>query len=204
MQRGLVEQKQDRLLREGARQDNALFLAAGNFVHPAIAQMFGADLRERIFGDDDVFLGGEAQTLAVRVAALQHVFAGARGKEQRAFLVDDSDALGAGARIEARGFEAFELDAAGERLWRPGDQAYERGLAAGIRSEYGDDFPLARYERSSAERKYRRRIAASVISVAGLFDVEAYGRLGRFRAVRAGCSGVVTASRAHGSLRRSR
>ena len=41
---GLVEEEQQRLLSEGAGEDDALFFAAGNLIHEAVAEMFGADL----------------------------------------------------------------------------------------------------------------------------------------------------------------
>jgi len=137
VQRRFIEQEQNGLLRERPRQNDALFFAARDFVHPAIAQMFRADLRQGIVGDDDVFFGGKTQTFSVRVASLQNVFAGARRKEQRAFLVHDGDALGARARVEPRGFETFELDASGKRLQRARDQgtSVDLPLAFGPRME---------------------------------------------------------------------
>ena len=44
MQGGFVEEKQQRLLGQGASQDDALLFAAGDLVHPTLAQVLGADL----------------------------------------------------------------------------------------------------------------------------------------------------------------
>ena len=49
------------------------------------------------------------------MAALKNKFPGARGKEQRAFLLDHSDALTAGAVRKLVRDETVEEDAAGER-----------------------------------------------------------------------------------------
>ncbi len=56
MQRGLVEQQHERLLGQRASQHHALLFAAGDFVHPAVGQMLGADLREGVLGDGEIVL----------------------------------------------------------------------------------------------------------------------------------------------------
>ena len=52
MQRGFIEQQEQRLLGESAREDDALLFAAGDLIHPAIAEMLGADLRQGILRDE--------------------------------------------------------------------------------------------------------------------------------------------------------
>ena len=97
MQRRLVQKEKQRLLREGARQNDALFFAAGNLVHQAIAEMFGAYLRECVARDENVFFGFEAQHATIGMSSLEDKFPGARREQQRAFLLDHGDALAAGA-----------------------------------------------------------------------------------------------------------
>ena len=48
VQRGLVEQQKQRTLREGASENHALLFSAGELVHPAIAELGGADLYEGV------------------------------------------------------------------------------------------------------------------------------------------------------------
>src|SRR2546423_6002027 len=51
VERGLIEQQKQRLLSQSARKDHALFFAAGNLIHPAVAEISGADLGQGIFRD---------------------------------------------------------------------------------------------------------------------------------------------------------
>ena len=71
MQSRFVKQEQQRLLRESTRKDHTLFFAAGDLVHPAIGEMFGADLRQGVLRDGNVFVRFETQRFAVGMAALQ-------------------------------------------------------------------------------------------------------------------------------------
>ena len=158
MQSGLIEQQHQRLLRQRARQHDALLFSAGDLVHPAIAQMLGADLRQRVAGDGEILVALKPERAAVRVASLQHVVAGAHRKHQRAFLLHEGDALRASARVEPAGLEAVQLDAAGQRRDGAGHQAQQRGFAAGIGSEDGHEFALARLKRGGFEREERRGV----------------------------------------------
>src|ERR1700730_9721342 len=98
MQRGLVEQEQQRLLAQSSRKDDALPFAAGDLVHPAIAEILRADLCESVAGDQAVVFIFEAQRSAVGMAALQDKLPSSGGKEQRSFLQYHGDALRAGSR----------------------------------------------------------------------------------------------------------
>src|SRR5580704_15440667 len=99
--------------------------------------MFGADLGEGVFGDDDVIVGFEAQGAAVGVAALQDKLPSARGEEQRAFLLNHGDALGANSWSERVRGETVEKDAARERLQGASDELQESGFAAGVGAQDG-------------------------------------------------------------------
>jgi len=48
MQRGLIEKQEQRLLRKSASEDDALLFSAGDFAHPAIAEMIGANLSQGV------------------------------------------------------------------------------------------------------------------------------------------------------------
>ena len=54
MERRLIQQQEKWLLRQRARQDDTLFFSAGNFVHPTVTQLRGADLSESVFCDQHV------------------------------------------------------------------------------------------------------------------------------------------------------
>ena len=77
--------------------------------------MVGTHLNQCVAGDGVVFFFLKPQRAAVRVAALQHVVAGACGEDQLAFLLHDGDALRSGSRVQAAGFKAVQLHAAGQR-----------------------------------------------------------------------------------------
>src|SRR4029077_21015296 len=103
-------------------QNNALFFAAGNFVHPTVAEMFGADLRKGVARDDDVLLAFEAQRAAIRMPPLENKFPSARGKKQRAFLLDHGNTLAPGAVGKSMGHETVQEYAAGKGRQRAGDE----------------------------------------------------------------------------------
>ena len=203
MQGGFVQQQYKRLLCQRASQHDSLFFSAGDFVHPAITQMLGAYLRQRLFGDGKILVFLEPERSAVGMTSLQDIITGKNGENEGTLLLHERDALGTGSRIEMAGLEAVKFHAAGKRNDGAGDQAEQRGFAAGVRTEDGHEFALARLKGGGFEREERRRLLARRIGIAGLFDVDAYVRrvpLGggpRTRFRNASCS-------AHASLRRSR
>ena len=60
MQRRFIEKKQQRLLGQRPRQDHALLFAAGDLVHPAVAEVLAANLGERVAGNQQVVFGFKA------------------------------------------------------------------------------------------------------------------------------------------------
>jgi hypothetical protein len=121
MQRRLIEKQEQRLLREGASKNDALLFAAGNFVHPAVGKFGGADLRERILGDKDVFLGFKSQAAAIGVTSLHNEFPGMRRKKKAALLLDEGNALRSRLDRKRVRLEAIEENASRERLERARD-----------------------------------------------------------------------------------
>jgi len=173
MQGGLVKKKKERLLSESASENDALFFAAGDLIHPAVAEIFGADLGEGVLGDGDIFVRFEAQRFAVRMTTLQDEFPGLRREEQLAFLLDHGDALAASARLELMGDETVEKNAAGKRLDCAGNNLKKSGFAAGVGAENSNDFARFGLEAGGFECEDRRLLGIRRISVADLFDAEA-------------------------------
>src|SRR5713101_9320352 len=119
---GLIEQQKKRLLSQSARKDDALLFAAGDLVHPAVAQVGGTNLGESVFRDQDIVFGFKAQRAAVGVAALQNKFPRARGEKQSALLLNYGDSLRARARRKRVGDESVEQNPSREWSERAGDQ----------------------------------------------------------------------------------
>ena len=61
MQRGLVKQQKQRPLRQGASKNYPLLFSAGELVHPAIAELGGADLEEGVLRNEHVVAGLETE-----------------------------------------------------------------------------------------------------------------------------------------------
>ena len=116
MQRGLIQKKQQRLLREGAGQNNALLLAAGDLIHQAVAEMFRSDLGKCVASDEYVLFRFESQRAAVGMPSLDNKFSGVRGEKQRAFLLDHGDALAADPVGKRVCDKAVQKHAAGKRF----------------------------------------------------------------------------------------
>src|SRR5258708_36666822 len=106
MQRGLIEKQEQRLLRKSASEDDAVLFSAGDFAHPAIAEMIGANLSQGVAGNDDVVFALETQRTPGGVAALQNKFPGSGRKQRRTLLLNQSEAFRAGARPQRMGADA--------------------------------------------------------------------------------------------------
>src|SRR2546427_12422181 len=108
------------------------------------------------------------------MAALQDEFPSARGEEQSALLLDDSDALRARARRKRMCDEAVEQNSSGQGRERARDQFQKSGFATGVWPEDGDDFAGSRLKACGFQREKRglRRICGMCIT--DLLDVQAY------------------------------
>src|SRR6266436_8498143 len=184
-----VEEQKQGLLRQSARQDDALLFSAGDLIHPAVAQTRSADLGEGIFGDHHVAFGFKAQAASMSMAALQNEFPSARREEQTALLLDDGDALRADSRRERVGDESVEQDAPRKRMERAGDQFQQGGFAAGVGAEDGYDFAGPGLKTGRFKRKERRLRWICGIGIADLLNAQAYfvgqaARLGEMPRVR--------------------
>src|SRR5215467_10070124 len=132
MQSRFVEQQQQRLLRDGAGEDDALFFSTRDLIHETVAENGGSHLHESVLHDDHVVVGLKTERASVRVTALKNKFPDARGKEQATFLLDHGDALGAGARVQGMDDESVQENAAGKRLENSRDQLKKGRFAAGV------------------------------------------------------------------------
>src|SRR5690348_8410421 len=122
MQSGLIQQKKQWLLGKSARQDDALLFTAGNLIHPAVAEIFRANLGKRIARDEEVFFRFETESAAVGMPALKDKLPGAGREEQGAFLLDHGNALAARPVRKCMRDETIQEHAAGKRLEGAGDQ----------------------------------------------------------------------------------
>src|SRR5208282_393681 len=140
--------------------------------------MVRTHLGECIGGYDHVILGLKAKARAVGMAALEDKLPGARGEQEAAFLLHQSNALGARPWRKRMRDETVEEDAAGERLERTRNQLEESGFPASVRSEDGHDFAGLGVEAEGLESKERRLGGVGRVGVADLLDAEAYVRSG--------------------------
>ena len=122
MQSGFIEQEKQRLLRERAGKDNTLFFTAGNFVHPAVAEVRGIHLCQSIIGNENVVCGFKTKGTSVGVATLQDKFPGARRKQEWAFLLNEGNTLRTGLRGKRMGCKTVKKDAAGKGFKGTGDE----------------------------------------------------------------------------------
>lgn len=66
----LIEEQEERLLRERAGKNNALFFASGDLIHPAVGEVFSADLSQGIARNEHVLGGFETKATSMRMTAL--------------------------------------------------------------------------------------------------------------------------------------
>ena len=128
MQRRFVKQQEQGLLCQSAGENNALFFAAGDLIHPPVGEFGRANLRESVFCNNHVVRRLEAQRAAMRMAALKNKFPDTHGKEQAAFLLNHGDALGARAGAERVSDESVEQNAPRQGMENSGDQLKQSGL----------------------------------------------------------------------------
>src|SRR5208337_3887911 len=107
--------------------------------------MVRTHLGECIGGYDHVILGLKAKARAVGMAALEDKLPGARGEQEAAFLLHQSNALGARPWRKRMRDETVEEDAAGERL-----ESKERRLGGVGRVGVADLLDAEAYVRSGA------------------------------------------------------
>src|SRR5207245_9958767 len=123
-----------------------------DLVYPAVSEMLGTHLLKRILDDGAVLFRLKAQPAAVGVPALQDVLPGPHGKQQRAFLLDDGNALRACARIEPAGLEPVELHATRKRRERGGEE-----LEGGLGPNGGGKAAGRQGSGERTEQRWRRR-----------------------------------------------
>jgi hypothetical protein len=163
---GLVGEQEQRPVHEGARDRDALHLAArklarigaGSSGEPHRGEHL-EDARPRLRGGHAVERKGQGDVLRDRemgqqVERLEHE-ADARPAQQRARSV-----------IERRDVPAFEDDAAAVRGIEPRDQVEKRGLADSGLADDGDVFAVPDFERDAAQQFARPRAAVGLAQIA--------------------------------------
>ena len=172
VQRRLIEQQQQRLLRQRSRQHDALLLAARHLIHPAIRQMRRSHLRERILRDRHVVRALKLQRSAVRVPPLEHKFPRTRRKQQRTLLLHHRNTLRTNPRRQRMRRLAVQQNTARKRRLRACDQFQQRRFPARVRPENRHDFAGPRLKAARLQREQRRLRRIWRIRVADLFDAQ--------------------------------
>src|SRR5580698_11600743 len=172
MQRRLVQQQQHRLLRQRPRQHDALLFAARDLIHPAIRQVPGRDLRQRVPRDRHVIRALELQRPAVGVPPLQHKFPSVRRKQQRTLLLHHRDPLRAHARRQRMRRLAVQQYATRKRRLRPRDQFQQRRFSARVRPEDRHNLAGLRLKAARLQRENWCLVRIRRIRVANLLDAQ--------------------------------
>src|SRR5258708_7354991 len=107
------------------------------------------------------------------MAALEDEFPDARGEEQKAFLLNNGDALRAGSRRERVSDESIEKNPAGKGREGAGDQFQEGGFAAGVGAEDGYEFAGLGLKAGGLQREEGGLRGIRGIGIADLLDAQA-------------------------------
>ncbi len=137
--RRLVEQEERRLLRQRAREEDALPLAARERADGAVGEGAGAGALERGAGDGEVALRLEGDPAEVRMAAEQGDLERGEGQLVRGLLRHHGDAAGALARRERGELVAQQAHRAARGAQRSREQPHQGRLAGAVRTEQADD-----------------------------------------------------------------
>ena len=144
---GFVQQQQRRILEQGARDRDALALAARQ-AHPALAQERGIALRQaldEIVGGGHLRRGDHLVVAGVR-AAVADVFHGVE-REDHGILRHDADRAAQRLQRQVTHVHAVEADAAGLRIVEAQQQLEQGGLAGAGRADHGHRLAGADIER---------------------------------------------------------
>jgi hypothetical protein len=134
--KGLVEQQQVRLRRQGAGQGHALLLATRKFVRIAFASIAQADQFEHFFD------ASPSRRRRLFTQAEADVVGNGQMREQRIVLEHHANASGLGGKLDhsIRDGLAVEADAARIGRLESRDQAQHGGLAAAGGTKQAGDF----------------------------------------------------------------
>ena len=173
---GFVAQQQGRLLHDGARDGDALLLAAGKLRGKAVTQIADADQGQRL-------LRGQRPLGADR--AQRHVLAGRQAGDEVVGLKDEADVTapveGQRPLVERRQIGFAEQEAAAGRTIKAADKIEERGLAAAGRTEQDDEVAPRQVEIDAAQGV--DGTAGGVVGLdqipGGQHDERPYGRIGQ-------------------------
>ena len=152
--RRLVEQQKRRVAQNGARNGDALALAAGQR-DATLADRGVEALRQS--GDEARGMGmlGRARDFGIgSLGAAEADIVAHRGCEHHAVLRHERDARAQLRRIEIGKAHAVERDASGGRIVEAQQKMKDRALAGAGRSDNGDLLALAHAKRNAVERRH--------------------------------------------------
>ena len=137
--RRLVEEEHPRFLRERAREQHALPLAAGDAVERPVLEPADVEAHHRVPGDREVARAGEAERAEIRRAPHEHDLERRERELEDGILRHDREPARTLATAERGERDAVELDDAGGGRDRAGQDAHERRLPAPVGSDDADD-----------------------------------------------------------------
>ena len=139
-------------MRERARDDDALALAAGELGEGAVGEREHAGTLHRALGGGDVVRALEADAVEVRCAADQHHLGDAIREGNPGLLRHDGDRPRERAAVVVAEIPAAEPDAPRRRPARPGEEPEQRRFAGSVRSRDRQHLALVDGERNVGDR----------------------------------------------------
>src|SRR5579863_1315088 len=130
-----VEQRNFRLLCEGAREEYSLALTAGQFLDVTTGEIAQVEALKRGRCDLQIMRTLETECPEMRRASLQHDFEHGEAECDRVFLADGRDRARELAAIDRIERTSEELDASRGLLDRSAEHLQQRGLARAVRTD---------------------------------------------------------------------
>src|SRR5690606_13892997 len=149
--------------RQGARERDALALAAGELVGVTVAQPVQLhELEQLVHAAGDVSVVG-TRRLRLDAQAVRHVLEDGEVAEQCVVLEYESDLTV--AHVVVGRVATFEQDAARIRGFKPGQDAEQRGLARARGPEQGHEFPGRNVEADAGQGLEGAELLADVVDL---------------------------------------
>ena len=135
-----VQKQVRRFLRQGHREEGALLLAAGEFVHALVGKRVGVGRRHD--ARDDFLVGFAETSPEVEVWASAVADEGAHADAFRHHVVLRQEREAAREAARAHAVDGFAVEGDVAALWRQqaGESFQQGGFAAAVRAEQGGDF----------------------------------------------------------------
>ena len=150
----LVEQRDLRLLRKRAREENSLALATGQFLDMACGEIAQVEVLERRGCDLQIVRALEAEGAKMRRASHQHDLHHGEAKRDRIFLPDRRDGARELAALDRIDPTAEEFDASRARLDRSAEHLQQRGLARAVRTDDREHLAGRDFDRHAMQHRH--------------------------------------------------